>query len=53
MQKLFVCLVVLFGIANCSFYFKLEEGAQRCFIEEVPKDTLVVGHYVAEEYISP
>ncbi len=30
-------------------YFKLEEGQQRCFLEEIPKDTLIVGTYKAEE----
>jgi len=32
-----------------SMYFFLEEGSSRCFIEEVPKDTLVVGKYRTED----
>jgi len=28
-----------------ALYFYVAEGAQRCFIEEVPSDTLVVGTY--------
>jgi hypothetical protein len=28
-------------------YFKLEDGQNKCFLEEVPKDTLVLGKYYA------
>ncbi|KAL1922866.1 uncharacterized protein VTP21DRAFT_9242 [Calcarisporiella thermophila] len=33
-----------------SLHFYLEGGEVKCFIEEVPKDTLVVGAYKAEEW---
>jgi hypothetical protein len=34
---------------NAQIYFILEEGQVRCFLEEVPKDTLVIGRYRTEE----
>ncbi|KAM0787501.1 hypothetical protein ACM66B_003573 [Microbotryomycetes sp. NB124-2] len=35
----------------CSgLYFYLGAGENRCFLEELPKDTIVVGHYKAEEW---
>ncbi|KAF7896068.1 hypothetical protein EAF00_006083 [Botryotinia globosa] len=33
-----------------SLYFYIDGSAPKCFFEELPKDTLVVGHYAAEEY---
>lgn len=33
-----------------GLYFYLDAGSTRCFIEELPKDTIVVGHYKAEEW---
>lgn len=33
-----------------SLYFYIEGTNPRCFYEELPKDTLVVGHYSAEEF---
>lgn len=33
-----------------SLYFYIDGSAPKCFFEELPKDTLVVGKYVAEEY---
>ncbi|TGO26549.1 hypothetical protein BPAE_0057g00250 [Botrytis paeoniae] len=33
-----------------SLYFYIDGSAPKCFFEELPKDTLVVGHYTAEEY---
>jgi len=35
-----------------TFHFYLEGAAPKCFVQEVPKDTLVVGHFKAEEYSS-
>jgi len=43
-----ITLIAFFCIVNAT-YFKLEEGQQRCFLEEIPKDTLIVGTYKAEE----
>jgi hypothetical protein len=33
-----------------SLYFYIDGTTPKCFFEELPKDTLVVGHYKAEEY---
>ncbi|KAL2073744.1 hypothetical protein VTL71DRAFT_11070 [Oculimacula yallundae] len=33
-----------------SLYFYIEGTTPKCFFEELPKDTLVVGHYSAEEF---
>ncbi|TGO11618.1 hypothetical protein BTUL_0105g00080 [Botrytis tulipae] len=33
-----------------SLYFYIDGSQPKCFFEELPKDTLVVGHYTAEEY---
>ncbi|KAK0701484.1 emp24/gp25L/p24 family/GOLD-domain-containing protein [Apiosordaria backusii] len=33
-----------------ALYFYIDVTTPRCFFEELPKDTLVVGHYVAEEW---
>lgn len=33
-----------------SLYFYIEGTTPKCFYEELPKDTLVVGHYTAEEF---
>ncbi|KKY22948.1 putative transmembrane emp24 domain-containing protein 9 [Diplodia seriata] len=33
-----------------ALYFYMEGNGQKCFFEELPKDTLVVGHYNAEQW---
>lgn len=33
-----------------SLYFYIDGTTPKCFFEELPKDTIVVGHYTAEEY---
>lgn len=33
-----------------SLYFYIDGTTPKCFYEELPKDTLVVGHYTAEEF---
>ncbi|KAI9643126.1 emp24p/erv25p- protein [Ciborinia camelliae] len=33
-----------------SLYLYIDGAKPTCFFEELPKDTLVVGHYIAEEY---
>ncbi|ORY92471.1 emp24/gp25L/p24 family/GOLD-domain-containing protein [Leucosporidium creatinivorum] len=35
---------------SSALYFYLDAGENRCFLEELPKDTIVVGHYKAEEW---
>ena len=44
-SALVVC--VLAAAASCAngLFFYVVEGQQRCFIEEVPADTLVIGKY--------
>ncbi|CAG8501967.1 692_t:CDS:2 [Cetraspora pellucida] len=46
-----ILLVVTSLLESCTaLYFYLEGTEQKCFIEELPKDTLVVGTYKAEEW---
>lgn len=39
-----------FVAAAQALYFYVDGGTPKCFYEELPKDTLVVGHYSAEEW---
>ncbi|KAH8924039.1 hypothetical protein BT69DRAFT_1261836 [Atractiella rhizophila] len=39
----------LIALSN-ALYFYLDAGTTKCFIEELPQDTIVVGHYKAEEW---
>ncbi|KAA1086123.1 emp24p/erv25p- protein [Puccinia graminis f. sp. tritici] len=51
--KLIVAPIYLILISNGlinSLYFYLDAGAQRCFIEDLPLDTIVNGKYKGEEY---
>ena len=45
-------LLPLLGLSTVAqaLYFYIEGTSPKCFFEELPKDTLVVGHYTAEEY---
>ena len=43
-------LTALFVSSVHSLYFYIDGTTPKCFFEELPKDTLVVGHYTAEEY---
>ncbi|ROV89679.1 hypothetical protein VSDG_08101 [Cytospora chrysosperma] len=51
-MRTFFPLLALSSLAQVSqaLYFYLDGTTQKCFYEELPKDTLVVGHYTAEEY---
>lgn len=42
-------LLTLSGVAQ-ALYFFIDGTQPKCFYEELPKDTLVVGHYNAEEF---
>lgn len=42
-------LLSLSGLAQ-ALYFYIDGATPKCFFEELPKDTLVVGHYMAEEW---
>lgn len=33
-----------------ALYFFIDAATPKCFFEDLPKDTLVVGHYAAEEW---
>ncbi|GAA5849506.1 hypothetical protein JCM8547_000478 [Rhodosporidiobolus lusitaniae] len=46
-------LLLVFGQSVHALYFYLGAGESRCFLEELPKDTIVVGHYKAEEWSEP
>ncbi len=40
----------MLGATAQALYFYVDGTAPKCFYEELPKDTLVVGHYQAEEF---
>jgi hypothetical protein len=48
MRSIFALLAL--SVPVQSLYFFIDGTAPKCFFEELPKDTLVVGHYSAEEY---
>lgn len=51
-MRAFFPLAALSSLAQVTqaLYFYLDGTSAKCFYEELPKDTLVVGHYTAEEY---
>ncbi|KAI9785785.1 MAG: emp24p/erv25p- protein [Geoglossum umbratile] len=49
-QALTAFALISLVIPAQSLFFYLDAGAPKCFFEELPKDTLVVGHYSAEEF---
>lgn len=42
-------LLSLLSLAS-ALHFYVDGSAPKCFFEDLPKDTLVVGNYSAEEY---
>ncbi|KAH7326058.1 ERP1 protein precursor [Stachybotrys elegans] len=48
-MKAILPLLSLLSVAQ-ALYFFIDGATPRCFFEELPKDTLVVGHYTAEEH---
>ncbi|KAF5963066.1 hypothetical protein FCOIX_13973, partial [Fusarium coicis] len=48
-MKFLLPLLSLSAAANALHFF-IDGTTPRCFYEELPKDTLVVGHYTAEEW---
>ncbi|KPM36665.1 hypothetical protein AK830_g9910 [Neonectria ditissima] len=48
-MRVLLPLLSLSAVAN-ALYFYIDGVTPKCFFEELPKDTLVVGHYTAEEY---
>lgn len=54
MRLALACATALFFAQSASaLYFYLAAGENRCFIEEIPKDTIVVGesHLAAKDQI--
>lgn len=47
---LLLATILVLVQSSSALYFYLEGSEEKCFIEELPKDTLVVGHYKAEEW---
>ena len=45
-------LVALLLPLTSGLYIKLTEGEKRCFIEEVPKDTLIHGTFKATDLVT-
>jgi hypothetical protein len=43
-------LPLLLASAARALYFYIDGTTPKCFFEELPKDTMVVGHYKAEEW---
>ena len=48
-MKALLPLLSLSGLAQ-ALYFYIDGSTPKCFFEELPKDTMVVGHYTAEEW---
>jgi hypothetical protein len=44
-------LAALTARAADALYFYLAEGEARCFIEEVPPETLIVGNYKNPDFV--
>lgn len=42
--------LAMMGTVAQALYFFIDGTTPKCFFEELPKDTLVVGHYNAEEW---
>ncbi|RPB18797.1 hypothetical protein L211DRAFT_843248 [Terfezia boudieri ATCC MYA-4762] len=47
-----VLLLSSYVLPSSALYFYIDQNSPKCFFEELPKDTLVVGKYKAEEYDS-
>ncbi|KAG7004788.1 protein ERP5 [Physcia stellaris] len=52
LQSLLFLLTFDFIAPVSAVYFYIENASPKCFYEELPKDTIVVGHYKAEQYDS-
>ncbi|KAM0278667.1 hypothetical protein ACHAQH_005054 [Verticillium albo-atrum] len=48
-MRSFLPLLSMSAVAQ-ALYFYIDGTTPKCFFEELPKDTLVVGHYSAEEW---
>ncbi|ETS61867.1 hypothetical protein PaG_03975 [Moesziomyces aphidis] len=45
-----LCTLLLAVRSTAALYFYLEPDTPKCFLEELPNDTVVVGHYMTEEW---
>ncbi|KAM5532389.1 hypothetical protein V8D89_013422 [Ganoderma adspersum] len=45
-----LCLLLVFAAAANALHFYLDTDEKRCFIEELPSETVVEGHYTALEW---
>ncbi|CDO77670.1 hypothetical protein BN946_scf184969.g21 [Trametes cinnabarina] len=45
-----LCLLLVFAAAANALHFYLDTNEKRCFVEELPTDTVVEGHYRALEW---
>lgn len=43
-------VVLLFLSKASALYFHINEGEKRCFIEEIPDETMVMGRYKVQLY---
>ncbi|KAH8730102.1 emp24/gp25L/p24 family/GOLD-domain-containing protein [Phaeosphaeriaceae sp. PMI808] len=50
MWKPSILLATALAVPSQALHFFLDGAVQKCFYEELPKDTLVVGHYHAEAW---
>ena len=48
-MKVFLSALSLLSVAQALHFF-IDSSTMKCFYEELPKDTLVVGHYHAQEW---
>ncbi|KAI4129327.1 MAG: hypothetical protein LQ338_002272 [Usnochroma carphineum] len=51
-RALNLLLLLTLVIPTNALYFYIEGTSPKCFYEELPKDTMVVGHYKAEKFDS-
>ncbi|PUU79751.1 emp24/gp25L/p24 family/GOLD-domain-containing protein [Tuber borchii] len=51
-SPLTLLLAASYALPSFGLYFYIDGITPKCFFEELPKDTLVVGQYTAEEYNS-
>ncbi|MCJ1225132.1 emp24p/erv25p- protein [Toensbergia leucococca] len=49
-RSFFLIFVLSLIVPTKALYFYIEGTTPKCFYEELPKDTLVVGHYQASQY---
>ena len=55
-MRLFAALLLvsltIFAQVSDALYFYLEGAEKKCFLEELPKETMVTGTYKAEQFSS-